>query len=107
MAADFMRCNHVGTHVPRDFDDPLKSPVDHPNGRIDQEQIEMAIGNVGSGSSALELVRSAMAGKSTQAALQVQIAGKALDVMRAEGEATVQLIDSTAPHLGQHVNVRA
>jgi len=67
----------------------------------------MTVGNVGSGSPALELVRSALASKSTQEALQVEIAGKALDVMRVEGEAAVQLIDSAAPHLGLHVNVRA
>jgi hypothetical protein len=67
----------------------------------------MAIGNVGSGSSAVELVRNAVASQSTQEALQVAVAGKALDVMRAEGEAAIQLIDSAAPHLGQHVNVRA
>jgi hypothetical protein len=71
------------------------------------EEIEMAIGNVGSGTSALELVGSAVASKSTQEAIQVEIAGKALDVMRAEGEAAVQLIDAAAPHLGRHVNVRA
>lgn len=67
----------------------------------------MPVSSVGSGSSALELARSDAASKSTQEALEVDVAGKAMDVMRVEGEAAVQLIDSAAPHLGQHVNVRA
>jgi hypothetical protein len=67
----------------------------------------MSIANVGSGSSAVGLVRDAVASKSTHEAIQVEIAGKALDIMRAEGEAAVQLIDAAAPHLGVHVNVRA
>jgi predicted ABC-type transport system involved in lysophospholipase L1 biosynthesis ATPase subunit len=74
---------------------------------VHREEIEMAIGMVGSGSSALQLVRDAVASKSTQEAIQVEVAGKALDIMRAEGEAAVRLINSAAPHLGQHVNVRA
>jgi hypothetical protein len=67
----------------------------------------MAIANVGSGSAALAMVREAVASKSTQEALQAEIAGKALDIMRADGEAAVQLIDSAAPHLGRHIDVRA
>jgi hypothetical protein len=67
----------------------------------------MAVGSVAANSLALEMVRSALQAKSTAQSAHAEVAVKALDLMKAEGQAAVDLIDSAAPHLGRNINVRA
>jgi hypothetical protein len=65
----------------------------------------MGVGAINAGSAALEMVRSAVAATSTQQRAQIEVAKKALDVMKVQGQAAVNLIE--ASDVGQRINVKA